>query len=194
MPARSRESRRGASRLNVRLVSCKFRGTARKSGVHTRTAYKLIPVCRRRRAGERRAQGKAEERTEVEGARRRIGERERERGVEKNWPTGLITSPGPGLTLGPASKSPTRTTTAAAMAGWRLVPRDFSGANRATREKTVYVKALCLGVARVSGTAARSADGRGRADRVGEKGARHRCVTSVVARRLGCAIFVWRSR
>lgn len=30
------------------LVSCKFRGIARKSRVHTRTAYKLIPGASRR--------------------------------------------------------------------------------------------------------------------------------------------------
>lgn len=116
------------------------------------------------------------------------------RGVEKNWPTGLITSPGPGLTLvhaasslGPANKSPptmTTTTTAVAMAGWRLVPRDFSGANRATREKTVYVKALCLGVVRVSGIAAQRGDRRWRADGKGEKEARRRCATPVVARQV----------
>jgi len=125
--ADSRSTVRLWRRRIVRLVSCKFRGTARKSGVHTRTAYKLIPLCRAIEEEGRRAEGKVEERDERER------EREREE-LKKNWLTGLITSPGPGLTLGarllgPATESPTT-------AGWRLVPRDFSSANRGRREKT----------------------------------------------------------
>lgn len=72
------------------LVSCKFRGTARKSSVHTRTAYKLIPVPlsgmasprrvsrRKNRPRERRRGWKVQIKTEGrETKRKAVGEKGR---------------------------------------------------------------------------------------------------------------------
>jgi len=93
-----RDVRLWTRRRIVRLVSCKFRGTARKSGVHTRTAYKLIPLCRAIEEEGRRAEANTSKKEirERERARERERERERgrERGIEKKLAGGSYYEPG----------------------------------------------------------------------------------------------------
>lgn len=109
-------------RRSVRLVSCKFRGTARKSGVHTRTAYKLIPVppLERRGGGEGEKSAAVKPKKEaVEVEKDWKGEEESERSRKKKLAGGSYYEPGSrsharaSRPLGPANKSPTVTAAAA---------------------------------------------------------------------------------
>lgn len=131
--------------------------------MHTRTAYKLIPVPpveRREGERERRAQGKTEERGRRGKRKTGEGEKEtrrgRERSRKKNWPAGLITSPGPGLTLvyrglsGPrisprCQRRPRRGQRRRRRGGDSF--REIFLARTATYEKRIYVEEPCLGSA-----------------------------------------------